>query len=211
MLQKNSIPAFLIATLLMLSSSAVFAAGQKLLPTIEPGEDGMYHQPWFYESFLDLAEDVTESAKAGKRVVIIFEQRGCPYCKEMHVVNLRRPKIVNYIKKNFNVIKMDLWGSREVTDFDGKKLPEKEFARKYGVQFTPTMIFLPDSPKGLKDKHPRDREAFRIFGYWKPFHFLNSFVYVKTNGYKKQPSFQRWLSAHAEELRAKGKEVKLWE
>ncbi len=184
---------------------------RNLLPAIEPGEDGMYHQPWFFESFLDLKEDLEESKKAGKRLVLLFEQRGCPYCKETHEVNLRRPEIVDYLKKNFNVIQLDLWGSREVTDFDGEKLPEKQFARKYGVQFTPTMIYFPDDLEKAKAKHPRDREVFRLFGYWKPFHFMNSFVYVKTKGYEKQPNFQRWLSAHADELRKQGKEVNLWD
>jgi thioredoxin-related protein len=184
---------------------------KKLLPAIEASEDGMYHQPWFHESFLDLKEDLLETKKAGKRLAIMFEQRGCPYCRETHQVNLRRPEIVNYLKKNFNIIQMDIWGSREVTDFDGEKMPEKKFARKYGVQFTPTIIFLPDNLEKTKAKHPRDREAFRLFGYWKPFHFLNSFVYIKSNGYKKQPNFQRWLSEHADELRKRGKEVKIWE
>ena len=37
-------------------------------------------------------------------------------------------------------------GAREVTDFDGQVLPEKELARKYGVPGTPTIQFLPDRP-----------------------------------------------------------------
>jgi thioredoxin-related protein len=191
-------------------SNAVLAE-QKLLPAIEPGEDGMYHQPWFHDSFLDLKEDLSDAKKAGKRLAIMFEQRGCPYCKETHVVNLRRPEVVDYLKKNFVIIQMDIWGSREVTDFDGEKIPEKKFARKYGVQFTPTIVFLPDDLEKTKAKRPQDREAFRLFGYWKPFHFLNSFVYVKTKGYETQPNFQRWLSAHADEMRRQGKEVKLWD
>ena len=206
----RTIGAIFLAICLAYAAGAA-ADSKKLLPAIEPGEDGLYHHDWYLESFLDLREDLTETTKAGKRLVILWEQRGCPYCREMNVVNLRRPEIVDYLKKNFNIIQLNLWGDREVTDFDGKKLPEKQFARKYGVQFTPTIIFIPETLKEIKGKHPRDREAFRLAGYFKPFHFLNSFVYVKTNGYKTQPNFQRWLSAYAEELRKQGKEVKLWE
>ena len=211
MLLKNILA--LLVVIVFSASASVNAASPKrnLLPAIEASEDGMYHQPWFYESFLDLKEDLTDSQKADKRLVILFEQRGCPYCKETHHVNLRRPEITEYLKKNFNIIQMDLWGSREVTDFDGEKLPEKKFARKYGVQFTPTMIYFPDNLEKTKAKRPKDREVFRLFGYWKPFHFMNSFVYVKSAGYKKQPNFQRWLSAHAEELRKQGKDVSIWE
>jgi thioredoxin-related protein len=207
---KQPITAIVVALCLVWSTGAN-AGGKKLLPAVEPGEDGLYHHSWYLESFLDLRDDLAESTKAGKRLVIIWEQRGCPYCREMNVVNLRRPEIVNYLKKNFNVIQLNLWGAREVTDFDGEKLPEAKFARKYGVQFTPTIIFFPETMKDIKGKHVRDREAFRLFGYWKPFHFLNSFVYVKTNGYKTQPNFQRWLSAYATKLREQGIEVKLWE
>lgn len=208
---KRILALFAVAGVFLAMTAGDGISKKKLLPAIEPGEDGMYYQPWFYESFLDLKEDLLDSKKAGKNLVILFEQRGCPYCKETHLVNLRRPEIVDYLKKNFNVIQMDLWGSREVTDFDGEKLPEKKFARKYGVQFTPTMIYFPDTLEKTKAKRPQDREAFRLFGYWKPFHFLNSFVYVKSGGYKTQPNFQRWLSAHAEELRKQGKDVRLWD
>ncbi len=207
---KHPLTAIVVAVCLVWSAGAE-ANSKKLLPEVTPGEDGLYQHDWYLESFLDLRDDLAESAKAGKRLVIIWEQRGCPYCREMNVVNLRRHEIVDYLKKNFNVIQMDLWGSREVTDFDGEKLPEKKFARKYHVQFTPTIIFFPESMKDIKGKDVRDREVFRLFGYWKPFHFLNSFVYVKTNGYKTQPNFQRWLSAYADKLREQGIEVKLWE
>ena len=33
--------------------------------------------------------------------------------------NFRIPEIVDYIKKNFVVLQLTLWGDREVTDFNG--------------------------------------------------------------------------------------------
>ena len=39
-----------------------------------------------------------------------------------------------------------VWGvEREVTDFDGETLSEKAMARKWGILFTPTMMFLPET------------------------------------------------------------------
>jgi hypothetical protein len=46
-------------------------------------------------------------------------------------------------------------------------------------------------------------------GYWKPFHFKNSFVYVRDKVYKTEPSFQRWLQNLAKKMQAEGKKVKL--
>ena len=122
--------------------SAAASSKTKLLPAIEPNEEGVYVQPWFYESFLNIREDINDSAKEGKQLVILWEQRGCPYCREMHHVNLRRPEIVDYIRENFNVVQLNLWSDREVTDVDGEITTEKKLARKYRVQFTPTIQFF---------------------------------------------------------------------
>lgn len=187
----------------------VHAEGAKL-PPAELNDDGVYTQPWFLDSFLDLREDIADSAAEDKRLVILWEQRGCPYCKETHMVNLREPEVVDYIKQNFNVIQLNLWGDREVTDVDGEVTTEKKLARKYRVQFTPTLQYFPASLPEDNAKPGHDVEVWRLLGYWKPFHFLNSFVYVKSGGYEKEPNFQRWLQGRAEELEARGEEVKLW-
>lgn len=201
----------LFAAALLIWAGPADASGKKeLLPKIEANEEGVYVQPWFYESFLDLREDIGDSAGEGKQLVILWEQRGCPYCREMHHVNLRRPEIVDYIRKNFNVIQMNLWGDREVTDVDGEVTTEKKLARKYRVQFTPTIQFFPPRLEAGTKKPGHDVEVWRLLGYWKPFHFLNSFVYVKDKGYETEPNFQRWLQALARKMEAEGKEVELW-
>ncbi len=199
----------LVAALLIGLGSAAGAAETKL-PAIEANEEGFYEQPWFLNSFLDLREDIQESAAEGKQLVLIWEQRGCPYCREMHRVNLRIPAIVDYIKANFNVVQLNLWGDREVVDVDGEVTTEKKLARKYRVQFTPTLQFFPKHlPEGEK-KPGHEAEVWRLLGYWKPFHFHYTFVYGHEKGYESEPSFQRWLQVKADRLRAEGKEVTLW-
>jgi len=190
--------------------SPATSSENKKLPEAEVNEEGLHVQPWFHESFLDLREDMAEAKAAGKQLVIMWEQRGCPYCREMHMVNLRIPEIVDYIKANFVVIQLNLWGDKEVTDVDGEVTTEKKLSRKYRVQFTPTIQFFPaDLPTDSK-KPGHDVEVWRLLGYWKPFHFLNSFVYVKEKGYETEPNFQRWLQGVAKKMQAEGKEVKLW-
>src|SRR2546430_8044349 len=82
-------------------------------------EDGLYKQPWFLESFLELADDLQGAANLGKRFAIMWELRGCPYCRETHLVNFARPDIEEYIKGNFEILQLNITGSRKVTDFDG--------------------------------------------------------------------------------------------
>jgi thioredoxin-related protein len=208
-------PVFTLCLALLAASltttASLHAAEAKKLPMAEVNDDGLHVQPWFLDSFLDLREDAAEAAAADKQLVIIWEQRGCPYCREMHRVNLRIPETVDYITKNFVVLQLNLWGDREVTDFDGEVLSEKKLARKWRVQFTPTINYLPKTIPAAQQKPGHDIEVWRLLGYWKPFHFHYSFVYVHEKGYDSQPNFQRWLQAKAEELRAQGKEVTLWE
>ena len=155
-------------------------------------EDGLYRQPWFLESLLELADDLEGATKAGKRFAIMWELRGCPYCRETHLVNFARPDIEGYVRANFEVLQLNVIGARKVTDFDGTALTEKALAAKYGVRFTPTFQFFPEAAAGLKEKPPESREVARAPGYLMPDDFLALFRYVREKGYETK-SFRDYL------------------
>ena len=200
-----------IAAVLLTGSGPVHA-GRHMpsLPMPELTGDGMYAQTWLYESALDLRKDLAATQRQGKRLVIFWEQRDCSYCKPMYEVNLRIPRVVEKIKKSFNVIKLDIWGERKVTDLDGAVLAEKALARKYKIRYTPTLQFLSESLEKAAGKNGKESEALRIEGYFKPFHFYFLFHYVQTRGYASEPNFQRWLGAIGKGLRKKNIEYDLW-
>jgi thioredoxin-related protein len=154
--------------------------------------DGLYRQPWFLEGFLELADDLDAAGKAGKRFVIMWEQRGCPYCRETHLVNFARSDIEEFVRANFEVVQLNLFGAREVTDFDGSKTPEKALAAKYGIRFTPTFQFFPDSIAGLASKAPQGREVARAPGYLNPDDFLALFRFVREKAYETK-SFRDYV------------------
>src|SRR5262245_13787165 len=110
-----------VAAVLALAAPAPAADPPKEPPL---GENGLHVQPWFLQSFLDLKEDLEEAAQRGKRFAIIWEQKGCPYCKETHAVNFANAEIATYIQKHYVVLQLDLWGARKVKDFDGEELAE---------------------------------------------------------------------------------------
>ena len=149
-------------------------------------DDGLYKEPWFLESFLELADDLEASHKEGKRFAIMWELKGCPYCKETHFVNFARRDIADYIKANFEVLQLNIIGSRRVTDFDGVELSEKAMAAKYGVRFTPTFQFFPERAAPLKALEPAKREVARLPGYMRPDDFLAMFRYVRENAYESK-------------------------
>lgn len=157
-------------------------------------DDGLYKQPWFLESFLDLPEDLEDARKTGKRFAVMWELKGCPYCKETHFVNFARPEISGYIKANFEVLQLNIIGSRIVTDFDGAKLSEKDMAAKYGVRFTPTFQFFAEKAAGLKELPPQKREVARAPGYLRPEDFLAMFRYVREKAYQDK-SFRDFVKA----------------
>ncbi|WP_421056024.1 thioredoxin family protein [Leisingera sp. D0M16] len=114
------------------------------LAAAELGDDGLHKTSWMRDTFKDLREDLEEANGEGKRLALIFEQRGCVYCTKMHEEIFPRPEISQYIEDNFFVVQLNLYGDVEVTDFDGEALAEKDMARKWGVLFTPTILFLPE-------------------------------------------------------------------
>ncbi len=127
--------AFLILILLLVSAPASAA---------ELGDDGLHKTPWMRDTFKDLREDLEEAAGEGKRLVLFIEQQGCIYCKKMHEEVFPQPDLAAYIEENFFVVQMDLHGSTTATDFDGQEEEQRALMRKWGILFTPTLVFLPE-------------------------------------------------------------------
>ena len=173
---------------------AVLAASRTKSETPILTDDGLYKEPWFLESFLDLTDDLEGARKEGKRFAIMWELKGCPYCKETHFVNFAQARIADYVKGNFEVLQLNIIGSRKVTDFDGAVLSEKELAAKYGIRFTPTLQFFGEGTAALKALPPTKREVARAPGYMLPDDFLAMFRYVREKAYEGK-SFRDYVKS----------------
>lgn len=110
----------------------------------ELGDDGLHKTDWMRDTFKDLSEDLAEANDEGKRLLIMFEQRGCVYCTKMHEEVFPDPEVEAMLRDNYFVVQLNLHGDIEVTDFDGETLSEKDMARKWGILFTPTLMYLPE-------------------------------------------------------------------
>ncbi len=91
-----------------------------------------------------MAEDLETARDEGKRLAIIFEQRGCIYCKKMHEEVFVVPEVAQFIEDNFFVVQINMFGDVDVTDFDGTTLPEKDMVKRWGALFTPSIYFFPE-------------------------------------------------------------------
>ena len=198
---------FTVGGLAALGATGMIGTLPGKLNAAEVGDDGLHVQDWFLQTFLEIGEDQQEMDQDGKHLALLFEQKGCPYCKEMHEVNLAKPKIVDFIKENFGVLQINMFGSRTVTDIDGTEMEEKEFARKWRVNFTPTIIYLKTGD--LTGKSHSEAEAARMPGYLKPFHFISMFEYVADKRYEKQ-DFQRYIHEKVKLMEERGEKPDIW-
>lgn len=151
----------------------------------EMGDDGLYVQPWFIRTFLDFREDLIDARRHGKRFAVVWEQKGCLACKRLHLVNFRVPEVRDFVGDNFDLLRLNVHGSREVTDFDGTVLEERRLARRYHVLYTPTIQFFPDGLDEFKGRSGKDLEVARMPGYLLPPAFLTMFRFVREKAYER--------------------------
>ena len=187
-----------MARIFMLSLVA-FLAAMTLSHAAEIGDDGLHKQPWFSLSFRDVAEDIETAREEGKRLAIVFEQRGCIYCRKMHEEVLSDPQVRDYITANFNVVQYNMFGDEEVTDLDGSLLSEKTAARRWSVVFTPTILFMPEIAPA--DGTVGEAAVATMPGAFGKSTFLHMFQWVREKGYEGDEHFQKY---HARKLAADG-------
>ena len=120
----------------------------------------------------------------------------------MHKEVFSKENISNYIEDNFFVVQLNLHGDIEVTDFDGEVLPEKDMARKWGILFTPSIIFLPQKVK-VEDSAQKAAVAM-MPGAFHPGTTLDLFTWVREERYllDNGEDFQRYHARMVNERRA---------
>lgn len=170
------------------------------LAAAELGDDGLHKPDWLQNTFHDMTDDLAEATDSGRRLMVIWEQRGCIYCTRMHENVFPDPEIDAFIRAHFFVVQMNLFGDIEVTDFDGEVLTEKRMARKWGVVFTPTMMFFPEAVGTL----PANQEAVLTMpGAFERGTVLDMFTWIVEHGYENEDEhFQHYHARMIEQRRS---------
>lgn len=181
---------------LMISFASLLLAVSALAS--EVGDDGLHKADWVRDTFKDLREDLAEANAEGKRLVVMVEQRGCIYCQKMHEEVFPREEIATLIRDNFFVVRLNLHGDLEVVDFDGESLTEKQAARKWGLLFTPSILFLPEEvDEGASAPQAAVAMMPGAFGPGTTFDMF-TWVLEKRYGAEFEEDFQRY---HARRIR----------
>lgn len=161
-----------------------------------PGKSShkIHHEDFFKPGQPDL------SAKNKKKpYAVFFEQKDCPNCDTLHDKILRDPELRN-ILGHYDVYQLDMWSKDPLVSPAGKKTTARDWAKKLNIEFAPSIVLF----------NAQDQEVIRSEAYFKLFHTVGIFDYVKSGAYKKEPSFQRYLSSRADRIRERGKNVNIW-
>jgi len=178
---------------LVVAGAVPAAFAEEIIEQPVLGDDGLYHHAWFLNSFLDLGDDLDVSAGDGKRLVVMIEQKGCGYCKKVQTELLTDPRINAYVRKHYNIVQLNMWGDREVTDLDGQVLPEKNLVRKWRVLFTPTIVFFPKTRDEASGKSGIEAAVASMPGAFGKGTFLALFEWVNQERYKNGEDFQKYV------------------
>ena len=156
--------------------------------------DGKFNQQPFFQSEKDLSK-----FKGEKPLAVFFEQKHCPNCDGLHQKTLQDKDTLALINQ-YHAVQLDMWSNETVLTPNGKKLTARDWAGELGIQYAPTIVLFDSEGK----------EIIRSEAFFKSFHTQSLFDYILSGGYKKEPNFQRWISARAEHIQETGKDVDIW-
>ncbi len=140
------------------------------------------------------------SQESNKYRLVMFEQKQCAECDELHSEILSRKESIAQMKK-FNVSVLDMWSEDKITLPNGKKSSIKDWAKQLDIQYAPSLVYF----------NPQGKEVFRSDAYLKSFHIQSVMDYVSSGAYKTQANFQRYIDARAKKLEEQGVHVDLME
>ena len=148
----------------------------------------------------DLQLSLKQAGKEDKHLLVMFEQKQCDTCDELHLDILKRKQSLEQLSRH-EVVVLDMWSHDVITTPSGVKMKIRDWAKQLNVIYAPSLLFFND----------KGDEVFRADGYLKAFHTQSVMDYVSSNSYREKNNFQRYIDERADHLREQGIEVNLME
>lgn len=164
--------------------------------TREAASGRLNEQPFFLKPPLNLDR---QPGVAARPLAVLFELKQCAACDELHRAGFKDPAVRSLLTR-FDVARLELFGAEELVTPLGKPTSAGLWARELKIAYAPTIVLF----------DVNGREAFRVDAYLRPFHLASSLDYVASGAYRSEPSFQRYIQARAERIRAAGGSADLW-
>ncbi len=151
------------------------------------------------EDFIRPLDELTGAPRSssGYRLVL-FEQKQCPNCDELHLDVFKRPETRELLKR-FDIFQVDMWSAEPLKTPAGETLSARQWAKRLDIKYAPSLVFF----------NKAGEEVFRAEAYLKSFHLQSVLDYVSSEAYLEEPEFQRYIDVRAEHLREQGVTVDL--
>ncbi len=151
------------------------------------------------EGFLMTTTYLPRRGKTARPLAVFFEQKDCPDCLTLHQRVLSDPGVRRQLTR-FDNVQLDLWSRSDVVTPSGEKMAIRDWAQKLDIKYAPAIVLF--DTKG--------HEVIRWEAGFRVFHTAGMLDYVASGQNRSEPSFQRYLSARAEQLRENGRDVDIW-
>lgn len=159
-----------------------------------PPAAGKLHKEAF---FAEPPYDFSKTTGA-KPVAVFFEQKDCSGCDALHTNILKQSATLEQINR-FESFQLDRWANTRIVTPAGEKTTARDWANALNIAYVPAVVFF-----------DQGKEVMRIEAMFKAFHVQSIMDYVASGAYKREPSFQRFISERATQLREQGIQVDLW-
>lgn len=150
-----------------------------LLPTLAAAEIRDPEKHFFDPKLGNFQEELLEAKKQSKKAILFFfEMDDCPWCARMKSTIMNQSEVQDFYRRNFLIYPIDTNGDTVMTDFQGREIPEKNYALENRVRATPTLLFF-------------DLDGKLIVRHTGPTKDINEFMllarYVIDGDYKNKP------------------------
>jgi thioredoxin-related protein len=167
------------------------AWGRTPPPAARGGKAQMAEEPFFL---------TLQDLRRKKPLAVVFETPYCAECDELHASVFPHPAVRAQLAQ-YDVVRFALSGNDVVTTPAGREVKVADWARSLKIDYVPTIVLF----------DAQGSERLRMEAYFRAFHVAGSLAYVSSGAWQREPSLQRYLQAHGENLRRQGKPVNLWD
>ena len=107
-------------------------------------------QPSFVER--DLASVAVEAKEESVPIVLVFTAPYCSFCEILKEEIIHPGLIGGHYSGRARLAELDLGSFLDVTDFDNERVSPEALASRYGVDITPTLLFLNNEGEEIADR-----------------------------------------------------------
>lgn len=127
-------------------------------------------------------DGIASAQKSGKKVIVSVYADWCKWCKKMDAVTFTDKAVLEYLNKNYVVIKLNGEGTGQIK-YAGESITPTDFVRGMGINGFPATVFLKTNGEPITV----------LPGYSEPKMFSHVLSFIGENHYEKK-KFDQYLS-----------------